>query len=55
MRYVNGGLRFKAGVVPVGPVPMFSQQGAVSSYESPPDSAPSYPPWPGSPAASSGG
>ena len=55
MRYVNGGVRFKAGVVPVGPVPMFSQQGAVSSYASPPDRAPSYPPWPGSPAASSGG
>ena len=55
MRYVNGGARFKAGVVPVGPVPMFSEQGAVSSYASPPDRAPSYPPWPGSPTASSGG
>ena len=52
MRYVNGGVRYKAGVVPVGPVPMFSAQGAVSSYASPPDRAPSYPPWPGSPTAS---
>ncbi len=55
MQYVNGGARYKAGVVPVGPVPMFSTQGAVTSYPSPPDRAPSYPPWPGSPAASSGG
>ena len=55
MRYVNGGARYKAGVVPVGAVPMFSPQGAVSSYSSPPDRAPSYPAWPGSPAASSGG
>jgi hypothetical protein len=52
MRYVNGGARYKAGVVPVGAVPMFSPQGAVSSYASPPDRAPSYPPWPGSPTAS---
>jgi hypothetical protein len=55
MRYVNGGMRYKADVVPVGPVPMFSPQGAVSSYASPPDRAPSYPAWPGSPAASSAG
>ena len=55
MRYVKGGVRYKAGVVPVGPVPMFSPQGAVSSYSSPPDRAPSYPAWPGSPAASTGG
>jgi hypothetical protein len=52
MEYVNGGIRYKAGVVPGGPVPMFSLAGAVTSYQSPPDLAPSYPPWPGSPAAS---
>ncbi|HTU36399.1 MAG TPA: hypothetical protein VMF35_00190 [Acidimicrobiales bacterium] len=51
MRYVNGGDRYKAGVVPAGPVPMFSVAGSVTSYASPPDAAPSYPPWPGSPAA----
>jgi hypothetical protein len=52
MRYVNGGARYKAGVVPVGPVPMFSVAGSVTSYASPPDRAPSYPAWPGSPASS---
>jgi len=51
MRYVNGGARFKAGTVPAGPVPMFSLPGSVTSYPSPPDQAPSYPAWPGSPAA----
>jgi hypothetical protein len=51
MEYVNGGKRYKAGVVPAGPVPMFSTAGAVNSYASPPDKAPSYPAWPGSPAA----
>ena len=53
MEYVNGGARYKAGVVPNGPVPMFSTAGAVTSYASPPDRAPSYPPWPGSPASRS--
>jgi hypothetical protein len=51
MRYVNGGTRYKAGVVPSGPVPMFSLAGSVTSYSSPPDAAPTYPAWPGSPAA----
>ena len=51
MEYVNGGARFRAGVVPAGPVPMFSTAGAVTSYASPPDRAPEYPAWPGSPAA----
>jgi hypothetical protein len=51
MRYVNGGARYKAGTVPAGPVPMFSVPGSVTSYPSPPDRAPSYPAWPGSPAA----
>ena len=53
MRYVNGGQRYKAGVVPAGPVPMFSVPGSVTSYASPPDLAPSYPAWPGSPASGS--
>ena len=52
MQYVNGGARYRAGVVPNGPVPMFSTAGAVTSYPTPPDRAPSYPAWPGSPAAS---
>lgn len=52
MQYVNGGARYRAGVVPSGPVPMFSTAGAVTSYAMPPDRAPSYPAWPGSPAAS---
>jgi hypothetical protein len=51
MQYVAGGHRYRAGVVPSGPVPMFSPAGAVTSYASPPDRAPSYPPWPGSPAS----
>jgi len=52
MQYVNGGARYKAGVVPHGSVPMFSTAGAVTTYATPPDKAPSYPAWPGSPAAS---
>ena len=51
MRYVNGGARYRAGTVPAGAVPMFSLPGSVTSYPSPPDQAPSYPAWPGSPAA----
>jgi hypothetical protein len=51
MQYVNGGARYRAGVVPNGPVPMFSTAGAVTTYQTPPDRAPSYPAWPGSPAA----
>ena len=52
MAYVNGGHRYKAGVVPGGPVPMFSPASAVHSYTTPPDRAPNYPAWPGAPAAS---
>jgi hypothetical protein len=52
MAYVNGGHRYRAGVLPSGPVPMFSETGAVHSYAAPPDRAPEYPAWPGSPAAS---
>ncbi len=51
MAYVNGGHRYKAGVVPGGPVTMFSPAGAVHSYASPPDRAPNYPAWPGSPTS----
>jgi Periplasmic binding protein len=54
MRYVDGGTRYKAGTVPKGPVPMFSLPGSVTSYSTPPDAPPAYPPWPGSPAAKSG-
>ncbi len=50
MRYVNGGARYKAGTVPPGPVRMFSVAGSVTSYATPPDLAPSYSAWPGSPA-----
>ncbi len=50
MRYVEGGVRYKAGTVPTGPVPMFTVAGSVTSYRSPPDLAPSYAAWPGSPA-----
>jgi hypothetical protein len=53
MRYVKGGARYKSGVVPGGPVPMFSLPGSVTSYPTPPDQAPLYPAWPGSPAAGS--
>jgi hypothetical protein len=52
MSYVNGGHRYRAGVLPGGPVEMFSTAGAVHSYEAPPDRAPNYPPWPGSPSSS---
>ena len=55
MRYVDGGARYKAGVVPAGPVPMFSLPGSVTSSASPPDQAPTYPAWPGSPVASRSG
>jgi hypothetical protein len=51
MRYVNGGARYKSGTVPSGPVPMFTEAGSVTSYSMPPDRPPSYPAWPGSPAA----
>ena len=53
MQHVAGGHRYRAGVVPHGPVSMFSPAGAVTSYASPPDRAPSYPPWPDSPASKS--
>jgi hypothetical protein len=55
MRYVNGGARYKSGTVPSGPVPMFTVAGSVTSYATPPDRAPSYPAWPGSPEAASAG
>ena len=53
MRYVDGGKRYKDGTVPRGEVPMFSLAHSVTSYSTAPpgDRPPSYPPWPGSPAA----
>jgi Periplasmic binding protein len=52
LRYVQGGRRYRTGSMPSAPVPMFSLAGSVTSYSSPPDDrTPSYPPWPGSPAA----
>ncbi len=55
MRYVHGGVRYKSGTLPSGPVPMFTVEGSVTSYATPPDRAPSYPAWPSSPAASATG
>ena len=37
MRYVNGGVRYKSGTVPSGPVPMFTMAGSVTSAGTPPD------------------
>jgi hypothetical protein len=53
LRYVQGGRRYPEGTIPSAQVPMFSLAGAVTGYASPPPAArpPSYPPWPGSPAA----
>jgi hypothetical protein len=51
MRYVNGGHRYKSGTVPSGSVPMFTVAGSVTSYTTAPDRPPSYPAWPGAPAA----
>jgi hypothetical protein len=55
MRYVNGGARYKSGTVPSGPVPMFTVARSVTSFATPPDPPPSYPPWPGSPAGAGSG
>ncbi len=55
MRYVKGGARYRAGTIPAGPVPMFTVAGSVTSYSSPPDRAPDYPAWPGSPVATASG
>lgn len=54
IRYVDGGQRYPAGTVPSTQIPMFSPADAVTGYPAPPDGSrpPSYPPWPGSPAAS---
>lgn len=53
MRYVAGGRRYPATASPTAEVPMFQTAGAVTMYTTvpPSDRAPSYPPWPGSPAA----
>lgn len=53
MEHVQGGRRYRLGTVPSAPVEMFRAESSVTSYRSPPPSSapPSYPPWPGSPAA----
>ncbi len=55
IEYVDGGKRYSDRSVPGQPVPMFSPAGAVTQYPTPPAGSrpPSYPPWPGSPAAGS--
>jgi hypothetical protein len=55
IRYVDGGKRYRDGTGPSGEVPMFSLSGSVASYATLPPGAraPSYPPWPGSPASGS--
>ena len=53
IRYVNGGQRYRDAAMPSGQVPMFSPARAVTGDPVPTthDRPPSYPPWPGSPAA----
>ncbi len=36
---------------PTDPIPFFEEEGSVTIYDTRPDAAPDYPPWPGSPAA----
>jgi Periplasmic binding protein len=52
-RYVDGGRRYPSTTIPRGNIPLFDPAGTVTSYATPPavDQTPSYPPWPGSPAA----
>ncbi len=52
-RYVDGGKRHAAGKPVSGTVPFFVRAGSVTGYATPPPGSrpPSYPPWPGSPAA----
>jgi hypothetical protein len=52
MRYVDGGKRYLPGEWPTDPMPWFEKEGTVTVYTEVPDPPPSYPPWPGSPAAS---
>jgi len=52
-RYADGGKRYRSTVIPRGATGLHQLAGSVTSYAVPPpsDRAPSYPPWPGSPAA----
>ena len=49
--YVEGGRRYLPGEWPTDPIPWFEDEGAVAIYDERPDAPPSYPAWPGSPAA----
>jgi hypothetical protein len=53
VRYVDHGRRYPATGGPTSEVPMFQVAGSVTEYPTYPPGAkpPSYPPWPGSPAA----
>lgn len=53
VRFANGGKRYRAGTVPKEEVPMFQKAGSVTSDQTLPAAqrSPSYPAWPGSPAA----
>jgi Periplasmic binding protein len=50
IEFVQGGRRYRDGVVPSAPVPMFRAAGAVSSDPGNPAHLSQVPPWPGSPA-----
>ena len=51
LAYVDGGKRYLPGEWPTDPIPWFEEEGSVTIYTERPDAPPSYPPWPGSPAA----
>jgi hypothetical protein len=51
VRYVDGGKRYLPGDWPTDPIPFFEEEESVTIYDTRPDAAPDYPPWPGSPAA----
>jgi hypothetical protein len=53
LRYVEGGKRYLPGEWPTDPMPFFVKEGSVTVYDKSPDPPPDYPPWPGSPAATS--
>jgi hypothetical protein len=54
VRYVAGGRRYPATGGPSAEIPMFKAAGSVMTYQTYPAGGrpPTYPPWPGSPAAS---
>lgn len=53
MEYVDGGRRYPSTKSPTAEVPMFQQAGSVTQYSTypPGQKPPTYPSWPGSPAA----